>query len=182
MHDLHKEIGDIISERLGSKCEILKDPACARSGEIAQNIPLFMGQDKGRESQLCKVDMIIIKDTEIKAIIEIEESNVKPMQILGKYLTSVFADSFIHDVYKDKIIRKSDGALFLQILNSKTCLKSGSKKTEQWDIIKNKLMKWSKSAGCGLDYDLLYGTCGDFKSGKKSGEKLISKLIGCIDT
>jgi hypothetical protein len=92
INPLHEKIGNLISNYIENKDDLLKDPACG--GE--QHIPLFHNQAKSRAAEYCNVDLAIIKNKKIKIIIEIEESNVKPTQICGKFLTSALSKYYIH--------------------------------------------------------------------------------------
>ena len=86
-HPLHKEIGHRLYVTFGKN--VLRDPACGGSHKL----PLFYDEPKSRETQLCNADIIIIsrnQESKVKVIMEIEETNLKPTQIFGKFLTSVF--------------------------------------------------------------------------------------------
>ena len=92
-HPLHKAIGDMFTGGLLPGYEILKDPACG--GE--QNIPLFCSEEKSNQTKYCDVDLLIVKSNKIKVIIEIEQANIKPTQICGKFLTSALSSFYIHE-------------------------------------------------------------------------------------
>jgi len=92
-HELHKAIGDIFTDDLLPGYEILKDPACG--GE--QNISLFCSEEKSNQTKYCDVDLLIVKSNKIKVIIELEQANIKPTQICGKFLTSVLSNYYIHN-------------------------------------------------------------------------------------
>lgn len=93
MHPLHEIIGKEIEQNLPSGCVLIKDKACGGD----QRIPLFYMQRKSRDTEYCNVDLIVLKENRIRIIIEIEESNVKPTQICGKFLTSALAQYLIHE-------------------------------------------------------------------------------------
>jgi len=79
VHPLHKEIADRLDNILPSN-SLVKDEACGGD----QRIPLFYDKEKSRATEYCNVDMLVLKENRVRAIIEIEESNVKPTQICGK--------------------------------------------------------------------------------------------------
>ncbi len=95
-HPLHKKIGDalieIINAAADSKIEFFLDPACGGG----QNLPIFSTAFKSNPTEYCNVDALVLSDEQVKIIIEIEEANIKPTQICGKYLTSALGRYFIH--------------------------------------------------------------------------------------
>lgn len=165
-HPLHKVIGECINSNEFPNCRIIKDSACGGQ----QNAPLFCSKDKSNETEYCNVDLLIIKDNKIRVIIEIEETDVKPIQICGKFLASALSSYYIHDSENNIPIGMSDSALFIQILNTSQ-LKENTSKIKQWEnleeSIKNILPidKISK-------YKLLYGNVSGFKNreGNKCAE------------
>jgi len=50
-----------------------------------------------KQNKFCNVDMLILKGGKIRAIMEIEESDIKPVQICRKFLVSALSKYFIHD-------------------------------------------------------------------------------------
>jgi hypothetical protein len=126
----HKKVGQILQDALpvDSDLTLLLDPAC---GGI-QHIPLFCDSKKSRASEFCNVDALVLKDDKIKMIIEIEESNVKPTQICGKFLTSALAKYYIHESKGDKPVEMGDKVFFIQILDSSKLAKGKTKKVDQW--------------------------------------------------
>ncbi len=66
-----------------------------------------------RATEYCNVDLLLFKDDKIKAIVEIEESNVKPTQISGKLLTSALSKFYIHESNGDKPVGMAENVLFI---------------------------------------------------------------------
>jgi len=126
-HPLHREIGEHLANKLkkNDNIKILRDDACGGK----QKISLFLTNDNTADSRLCQVDMMILKDNEIKIIIEIEESNIKPVQIFGKLFASTLAKYYIHET-EDNVISMADDVCFIQVIDTKD-LKKKSKKPEQ---------------------------------------------------
>lgn len=87
-HPFHKVIGDIfVPENFPVEgIDILKDTACG--GE--HTLPLFCSDLRSYATRYACVDLMIIKDRKIKVIMEIEESNVKPLHLFGKYLAQLW--------------------------------------------------------------------------------------------
>lgn len=129
-HSLHKKVGQLLEElREEMKLPptaILLDRACKEGGK---NIPLFIDDKvKGNDTEICNVDALIILDGTIRLIIEVEESNIKPTHIYGKYLASATAQCHIHANGSPVYIKQ---ATFIQILCSKGLHETKSKKKKQ---------------------------------------------------
>ena len=134
-HPLHVKVGKSISKIINPPLKLVKDSACGGK----QHIPLFLEKDKSRATQVCKVDLLIIKDKKVSVIIEIEESGFNPTKIFGKYFTSAFAKYYIHKTEGNSSIPISNKFLFIQILDSSRFSKKGSKKNIQCDAIEKNI-------------------------------------------
>ncbi|MBA7657812.1 hypothetical protein ES703_65755 [subsurface metagenome] len=161
-HKLHEVVADCIRKCGLSNCEILFDPAC----DGGQNIPLFKTEDKSRATRYSVVDILIIKNEKVKVIIEIEESDVTPIRICGKFLASALSKFYIHETKGNKKIKMDKSITFIQICSTKG-LSDSSSKQEQWDNLEDSItgnisttgkMKWK--------YRLIYGEAEDYKSYK----------------
>lgn len=162
-HPLHKIIADCIDELQFPNCKIIRDTACG--GRI--HIPLFYSYIKSRETQYCNVDLLILKDEKIRVIIEIEESDRKPTQICGKFLTSALSNCFIHKKY-DKI-KMEKPISFIQILDVKSLKQDKTKKIKQGEILEksiNNILPISTSAI--TEYRSFYVKHEDFKNRKSN--------------
>src|SRR3989338_467654 len=107
-HKLHEEIGLEIKEKFteSSGVEVLLDSACCNE---RRQLPLY--SQKG--IKLCQADVLIIKNGKVKVIIEIEESDIKPVHIAGKFLICALASFYGH---KEKI-ELDDDVLFVQVVD-----------------------------------------------------------------
>jgi len=170
-HTLHKVIGKCINGNEFPNCKIIKDPACGGQ----QNVPLFCSKDKSNETEYCNVDLLMIKDNKIRVIIEIEETDVKPTQICGKFLTSALSSYYIHKSENNAPIGMSDSVLFIQILDTSQ-LKEKTSKIKQWEKLE-KSIKNMLPINKIRKYKLLYGNVSDFKN--REGNKC-TKLVAYI--
>jgi hypothetical protein len=134
LHTFHRAIGDYVGSKLLPGCSLIKDQACG--GE--QHIPLFRGPKKSWQDEFCNVDMLILQEQKIRAIIEIEESDIKPHQVCGKLLTSALSRYFIHDGRADKPIGMGEQVVFIEILKISK-LKSQSHKPEQFKYLEQSI-------------------------------------------
>ncbi len=171
-HKLHKVIGAIFAEDLFPGHLILKDQACGGK----QNVPLFCSEEKSNQTKYCDVDLLIVKSNKIKVIIEIEQANIKPTQVCGKFLTSALSSFYIHENKDRNNFGMDEKVLFIQILDTSK-LKEGSDKIEQWKNIENSIKQIIPVGDSKIrKYSLFYGDVSEFSiNGAKRKE-----LIGCI--
>jgi len=176
-HPLHRIVGKIVGECIDNKeffnCKIRKDPACGGR----QNVPLFCSKKKSNKTEYCNVDLLILKDYKIRVIIEIEEANIKPTQICGKFLTSALSSYFIHESENNKLIGMDDSVLFIQILDTSKLKEDKTSKSGQWKEIQKSIQNILPVEDSRINkYRIFFGCSLDF--GTKGKEK--RKLIGCI--
>ena len=134
LHELHVAIGDLIEDSLGESAQLVRDQACGGN----QQIPLFCSDKKSRRTEYCNVDLLVIQDGKIRVIVEIEESDVKPTQICGKFLTSALARYYIHETEGNVPIGMHDSVAFIQVVNTSN-LESLSAKPYQWKNLESSI-------------------------------------------
>jgi len=172
-HPLHKVIGECIDSHKFPNCKIIKDPACG--GE--QNVPLFCSEDKSNKTEYCNVDLLILKDHKIRVIIEIEETDITPIKICGKFLTSALSRYFIHESENNIPRGMSVSVSFIQILNTAR-LKAGAAKSNQWKNLEESIRNTLPIEGSRIRrYKLLYGNVSDFEDRRNNS---CVELISCI--
>lgn len=130
-HPLHLAVARELGQRIGGRTELLRDEACGGS----QHLPLFCGVRRGRDTQLCKVDLLAVASGQVRAILEIEESGFNPTKICGKFLTSALATHLIHDSRPEPVVPFADRVLFVQVLDGSKFLKPGTRKDKQAEQI-----------------------------------------------
>jgi hypothetical protein len=141
-HEFHKAIGSLIDFPKSKSPRILKDKACADDGHL---ILLYnTAADTKAKIGLCNVDMLIEVEGKAKVIIEIEESDVKPVHIFGKFFASLFSNCYKNmDDRRNKSRRLPDSLLFIQIVEWPE-QKEGSEKPEQWKSIEKQIQDSTK--------------------------------------
>jgi hypothetical protein len=134
---MHKTIGDIFKEALRGRPHygLIRDKACGGK----QRVPLFCATEKSRETEYCNVDLLVLKENKIRIVVEIEESNVKPTQICGKFLTSALANYYIHDSERNEPIRMDDSITFIQIVDTSKLVKDKTSKFKQWKALEESI-------------------------------------------
>jgi hypothetical protein len=106
---------------------------------------------------------LIVVAGHIKAIIEVDESDVSPTQIMGKFFTSAIASHYIHD-NAGAAVPKAESVTFLQFLST-SGLPHGSSKIQQWKNIAERI-RGLLPIGNVRQYYLFYGGPDDFRSGE----------------
>lgn len=134
---IHKTVGDILKKAVSAyaNCTLLVDKACGGN----QRIPLFYVANKTRAAEYCNVDLMILKENEVKTIVEIEESNVKPTQICGKFLTSALSNYDIHDSKGNNPVRMADSVTFIQVVDTSKLVKGKTAKFKQWKALERSI-------------------------------------------
>ena len=167
-HPFHKIIGDIFNDENFpfEGIRILKDTACGGD----HTLPLFCSEVRSYATRYTCVDLMIVKEGKIKVIIEIEESNVKPLHLFGKYLASAMAKYYIYGREKTGMDKS---VVFIQILDTSK-QKSKSARNEQWENVKMSIQSIIPVKGSSMkEYKIFSGNQSDFISGDKKG-KLIN--------
>jgi len=153
-HPLHELIGEHLNSVDFGNAKKIIDPACRGK----QNISLFLTQDKSNDNEICNVDFMMLKNNKIKIIIEIEETNNKPTQILGKFLASALAKFYINKKDNDDRFQMADSVCFIQIMDTKP-LPEKSKKRKQWTNIEKAINEILPTLKTNIKtYRLFYGS------------------------
>jgi hypothetical protein len=106
-HGLHKRVGQILNDAIVDvqDVNVLLDEACGGK----QRIPLW-----ANNVPLCCVDCAVELEGEIILIVEIEETDIKPTKIFGKFMTSAMAEEYRRG--SKKPIKISEHTSFLQVI------------------------------------------------------------------
>jgi hypothetical protein len=163
-HPFHELIGKLIESNFSKNNIISND--CGRKGKVS----LYCKKGKRRATNYCDVDLLILKGNKIKIIVEIEESDIRPIHIFGKFLACALSSHY-------RSYEMDSSVTFIQILKLK---ENGSKsnKSKQFDNIKESVQgipKFSKIKS----YEIFYGDKSEFEGEK--GTKLINFIQKAIE-
>lgn len=64
-HPLHLAIAGEVHRRLNDRLELVRDPACGGN----QQIPLFVGTRKARDTRMCCVDLLVLSSGLVRMIL-----------------------------------------------------------------------------------------------------------------
>jgi len=98
-----------------------------------------MIKKKSRKTEYCNVDLLVLKDNKAKMIVEIEESNVKPTQICGKFLTSALSKYYIHDSKRNEPVEMANSVSFIQIVDTSKLVRGKTAKPKQWKALEESI-------------------------------------------
>jgi len=157
MHPLHNLIGQILvgTEMAGGEPLLGKD--CGGD----QYIQLFCNERAARASRFCSIDAAVRKNGELKTIIEIEETDIRPIALCGKAFASALASHFIH---KGVIYPIAARATFIQIIDTSK-LSSRSSKLDQCRYLLESVRKTLSTIGGSLrGYEIFHGDIAEFES------------------
>ena len=128
-HPLHRLVGKTLQSSIPLDCEVVRDSACGGK----QQVPLFCSKEKSRATQYCKVDMLILKCGKIRVIAEIEESDVKPTQVCGKFLASALASHYIHRTQQNTPRPMDKRVAFIQVIDASKLKLDKTSKIQQFE-------------------------------------------------
>jgi len=176
-HNFHRAIGRLINPKDFPKYEtlkILKDPSCDPEG---QRISLYK-QGIGTPVRYSDVDILVAIDRKPRVIIEIEESNVKPIQIFGKFFASAFSDQYMgKGIGKARYHPIVGPVLFIQVLDSSKLKEGKSKKPGQWENIEKQIQDCLKKPfGIITEYEIFRGGGREFESRGGEAKRMINAI------
>ena len=174
-HVLHEKLAKSISESFSSEpgYKVMLDKACGGH----RTLPLFMSKVKRRDTEICDVDILVVKDGKVKAIIEIEESDVKPNQICGKFLTSALASFYSNG--KGPLQDLNSPIAFIQVLDESKLKIDKTKKPGQWGNIEKAICRILPVGNSQINVYRIFGFNGSEDQYEKQAARLIGFLKGC---
>ncbi len=172
-HSLHLAVAEEVRQRLDSRFELVRDPACGGK----HHLPLFVGEHKARDTRMCCVDLMVLQSGKVRAIVEIEESGFLPTKICGKFLQATLATHFIHYSRSEGVIPYADKVLFIQVLDGSRCLKPSTRKDSQAKLIEKQIRGILPLYGI-TQYQLVFVAGKNDKQGLASvGEAIASQIF-----
>ena len=179
-HPLHELVGEAVAGAELVGYTVLRDTACGGD----QHLPLFCSELKSFATQFCNVDLVILGPSppgdgydKVKVVLEIEEANVKPVQVFGKFFSCALSSYFIHEIANNAPVPMADSVLFVQILDTSKLKKDRTAKMEQWRNIERTIQGVIPIKGSPFDhYKLFFGDNRDFAVNGAARETLVEGL------
>lgn len=174
IHKLHLMVAKAIEElvsKINPDLSVLKDPACGEG----KHLPFFLTDKAHNDTEITNVDlMITYANRTVKLICEIEESDITPIRIFGKFYTAANAEMV--KLQNGTEYKMDPKGIFIQILCSAK-LPAGTKKLKQGINVSDAINKHLCSDNFWIkEYHLIYGEAGDFEKGKHGYIK-IEKIL-----
>jgi hypothetical protein len=173
-HPLHDLIGNILwnDEFLNENgYEVERDSACGGD----HNVSMFCSPIIRSDVHFSDADLLITKGNKIRVIMEIEESNINPVHIMGKFLGNALSPYHFYVNGTKNISCTQDSTLFIQVCDTKD-IKPGSVKKKQFDQIEVSIKKMIPNDKMKIiEYRMIYGTQNDFDGSQGVALKTIIK-------
>lgn len=159
INPLHIKIEISLQDKDFPGCSIIRDPACGKGNYIR----LFSSKENKKDKNYCKVNLLILKDSKINVILEIEESGITPIKIFGKFLASALSSNYI---YMNDNFDMAKSATFIQILDT-SGMKDKSSKQLQFTNIEKSIQNIIPINQSNINqYKLFFGDYSDFNQDK----------------
>jgi hypothetical protein len=173
MHPLHTAIGDILRSIERPDVEVWLDAACGGKG---RQIRLYGLEPVAASSCLAWVDAAIVVHGEIKIVLEIEESNVRPLYLCGKVFATALCSYSSRGGHRTPM---SESMLFVQVI--KASKNASSAKLKQCEYLEATINEIFKKLENRVDsYSFHYGLAENFTNGNDAHE-LRKELLAFID-
>ncbi|MDD8021231.1 MAG: hypothetical protein PHU81_08670 [Acidobacteriota bacterium] len=171
-HVLHEKLGKTIRDSFSGEpgYKVMLDKACGGQ----RILPLFISDKKGNETEICDVDILIAKGIKVKAIIEIEESDVTPNKICGKFLTSALA--FYYSDGKGPLQDLNSPIAFIQVVDKSKLKVYKTKKLKQWENLEKAMCRLLPVGNSQINVYKIFG----FNGPEDQYEKQAALLIGFL--
>ena len=159
-HAFHQVIGDLMDGLRFPGCRVLRAPECG--GE--HNLPLFYSEHKSNATEFCDVDILVLKSGRIRVIVEIEEVELVPGKLFGKFAVPAVCWGYIYGPSGENA-PMDDRVVFVQVVNAAD-MKPNASKPEQWRLVEKAIRELIPLKGKGAriaGYSLYAGTAADFR-------------------
>ena len=70
--------------------------------------------------------LLVLKGNKVRLIVEIEESDVKPTQVCGKFLCSALSRYYIHEAEGNTPVEMSANVAFIQVVDTSGLKRDGT--------------------------------------------------------
>ena len=124
-------------------------------------------------TEFAQVNILLMKNKKVRAIIEIEETRNNPVRIFGKAFAAHFARYFFNPSLKEPIEYRD--ILFIQIIVKDTMTNNKLKQFENIKEVINQNLRTYK--GSIKEYEMIIGTPDIFEKENGEGIEKLKKLI-----
>jgi len=132
-----------------------------------QRIQLFCKNEKSHKSCVCYVDAVVLLNEQVKVIVEIEESDIRPVHLCGKVFVSALATHFIH---RQDCYRMADRVFFVQVIDTSSKSETASK-LPQCRNLEPLIQGFLRAGNVNIQYDIFYGGISQFECAEESDQQ-----------
>lgn len=169
MHELHFAIGELLKNIKLPQTQVLLDGACGGH----RHIRLYGEEPPTGGTCLVWVDAAIVLAGEIRIVLEIEESNIRPLNFCGKFLATAL--SHYHNGPYGRFPIASE-VLFIQIFEKRQN-SEGWSKYKQCLYLEREIKERILTGQTRIkDYSFHYGTVEEFRS-PEHREALLNEIF-----
>lgn len=171
MHELHKAVGDALRSIDYPGMQVLLDSAC---GGVGRHIRLYGDEQIGSGSCLVWVDAALVVNDEIRVLVEIEFSNVRPLYLCGKVFASTLCNYYSR---RKQTIDLADSVIFVQMIQQFT---SESKRQQCEYLVKEINLVLESLESRVRPYVFHYGPHESFAVGKSDADDLRNEILNFL--
>lgn len=172
MHPLHELIANIVADAKTQDVRAVFGKDCGGT----QKIQLFCTNRATRENLFCEVDAVVLKRDEVKVIVEIEETDIRPVALCGKVFASALASHFIDE---SGVYPMAERVSFVQVIDTKK-LSPSSSKLRQCVNLAASIQPHIEEVGRSMQsYQIFYGDLAEFERSKPQRE-LVEYLLDAV--
>jgi hypothetical protein len=173
VYELRKTVGDVlrsIDERPGIRV-LLDGGACGGNGG---QIRFYGEKPPGHHTYLAAVDAALVQNGEIRVVVEIEHSDIRPLYLCGKVLATAISQ---YGKYGDELLPISEKLLFLQVFAKRVEDEEWSK-LSQCRYLENQISQGLRKYMEGrLKCSFHFGTIEEFLSDPRHQEPLRQEIL-----
>jgi len=160
-HQFHIDLANIIEPIIPQ--DWAGDPCCIISNDCGGKhaLPIWHEKEDGNAIPYAEADLLIIKNGEVKAQVEIEEQEHSPTKLFGKLLATSKCSYCQYKRGKDGPIEFAKDFIFIQIVRPIDAIRpENSKKPEQSESVRKDILKMDLKSisGRNIEYHLLDGS------------------------
>jgi hypothetical protein len=173
MDDIHKAVGKILLDLSIPGTEVMLDSACGGPTTVP-----FYGLDHGEGSDhIVEVDAAIVFKNEIKVVVEIDASDLRPVALCGKVLATAISNHFRLGKVS---IPLSDSLLFIQVVQH-SADKTNTSKLRQCKYMAREIKKCLVAAKNRItEYSFHYATTEDFAAEARHAHEIRQEITSFL--
>jgi hypothetical protein len=146
-----------------------------------QRLPLFTDATLTKQDLYCNVDLLVLRENEVRVVLEVDETGYSPTKICGKFLATALCKRFRHPRLAPEPVPLSVRTLFVQIIPCPDKSLPRSRKSAQVLSLERSIRAVLPIHGSTVsEYLLLSGNTNDFRVERAPGQELIEHVRNAL--